>query len=130
MKILKHKHINTLQMIHQYNVFHPRWATSTHKFPVLYYYIGQQNEWIQPATHLVHFLFTLSHFLSYNHIDQFSQCYTTIHNRKLQCLPFIKGIPWENTTGFPKPWAHKLIFVQPEDRLEGTSNLTHGRQGC
>ena len=31
----------------RYNVVHPRWAMSTHKFPVLYYYTIQQNEGIQ-----------------------------------------------------------------------------------
>ena len=24
---------------------------------------------------------------------------------------FIKGIPWENTTGFPTPWAHKSAII-------------------
>ena len=85
---------------------HLRWDTSTQKFPVLNYYTVQQNEWIQPVATSLHFLFTLSQSLSHNHIYCFYNAaiqYTII----LQCLPFIKGIPWENTTGYPKPWAHK-----------------------
>ena len=92
------KHINTLQERHQYNVVHLRWDTSTHKFPVLYYYIVHKNEGRQPTTHRLHFLFTFSQFLSHNHIDHFYNAtiqYTTL----LEFLSFIEGLPWENTMG-------------------------------
>ena len=53
---------------------------------------------------------SLSHSLSltityhfYNAIIQ----YTTI----LQWIPFINGIPWENTMGFSKPWVYKSPII-------------------
>ena len=64
--------LNTLQETHGYNVVHLRWDMSTHKLLVLYYYTIQQNEGIQPTTHLLHFLFTLSQSLSHNRIDRFT----------------------------------------------------------
>ena len=79
-------------------------------FQSFYYYTFQQNEGIQPTINPLHFLFTPSQSLSHNHRDHFYNAtiqYTTL----LQCLPFIKGIPWENTTGFPKPWAHKSPII-------------------
>ena len=74
------------------------------------YYIVQQNEVIQPATHPLYFMFTISQYLSHNHRDLFYNAtiqYTTI----LQIIPFIKGISWKNTTGFPKPWARKSPII-------------------
>ena len=64
--------LNTLQERHIYNVVHPRWATSTQKLPVLYCYTIQQNEGIQIATTPLHFLFTISQYLSHNHKDYFT----------------------------------------------------------
>ena len=90
------KILNTLQERHRYNVVHPRWDMSTLKLPVLYNYTVQQNEGIQPATNMLHFLFSLSQSLSHNYRIDFHNA--TIHYTVvLQFLPFIEGIPWENT---------------------------------
>ena len=77
---------------------------------VLYYYTIQQNEGIQPATTPLHFLFILSQFLSHNHRDQFYNG-TIQYTFALQFLAYIKGIPWENSMAFPKPWAHKSPII-------------------
>ena len=110
--------LNTLLERHKYNVVHPRWATPTQKLPILYYYTIQQNEGIQPTTTLLHFLFTLSqpltqsHRLFYNATIQ----YTTV----LQCFPFIRELPWENTTDHPIPWVCKLLVNKhPKFSFEG-----------
>ena len=84
------KILNTLQERDRYNVVHPIWDTSTHKFSVLYYYTIQQNEGIQPIVTMLHFLFTLSQSLSHNHRDCL-QWYNTIHNHII-ILSFYRGI--------------------------------------
>ena len=68
----------------------------------------QKYEGIQPIATPLHFLFTLSQYLSHNHIDclQYNTIpYTTV----LQCLSFIGEIPWENTTVNPIPWVYKNV---------------------
>ena len=89
---------------------HLRWATSTHKFLFLYYYIVQQNQGIQLEATQLHFLFTLSQSISHNHKDRFYNV-TIQYIDILQCFTFIKGVPWESTTGFPKPWAYKSPII-------------------
>ena len=55
----------------------------------------QKDEGIKPAAKPLHFLFTLSQFLSHNHGDCL-QCYNFLHNC-VTMLSFIGEIPWENT---------------------------------
>ena len=71
----------------------------------------QKDEGIQPATILLHFLFTLSQSLSHNHID-YLQYNTIPYAVVLQCFYFIGEIPWENTTGNPIPWVRKTVGQQ------------------
>ena len=92
--------LNTLQKRHKYNMVHPRWSTSTHKLPVLYYYTIQQNEGIQPATTPLHFLFTLSQSLSCNHKD----CFTV--------LSFYNGITMGKYYGSPNTMGLKIVGQQ------------------
>ena len=89
--------VNTLQERHRYNVVHPRWAMPTWKFSVLYYYTIQENEGIQPATTLLHFL-SHSHGLSHTITDIVYNA-TIPYKAVLQCFPFIGELPWENTMG-------------------------------
>ena len=71
-------HINTLQERHQYNTVHPRRDTSTHKFPILYYYTIPQNEGIQPAANLLCTSSPLSHSLSHTITKIVLHCFNTI----------------------------------------------------
>ena len=90
---------------------------------------SNKNKGIQPASHPLHFLFTLSQSLSYNHRDNFTMLqYNTrlFYNATiqyiavLQCFYFIGELPWENTTGHPIPWAHKLLANKhPKKFLSG-----------
>ena len=64
--------------------------------------------------HTITFSLTQSQRLFYNDTIQ----YTTI----LQCFPFIGELPWENTTGHPIPWDHKLLANKyPKKILSGAS---------
>ena len=66
--------------------------------------------------HTLTFSLTQSHRLFYNATIQ----YIAI----LQCFDFIGELPWENTTGHPIPWVHKLLAKKhPKKFLSGASPL-------
>ena len=87
-------------------------------FQSFYYYTVQQNEGLQPATHPLHFLFTLSQSLSHNHKDQFYnatiqyiavlQCYNTIHSH-ITMLSFYMGITMGKYHGSPNTMGMQTI---------------------
>ena len=79
--------------------------------PLLLYY-PTKNEWIQPTSNLLQFLFTLSQYLSHNHKD----CFTMLqYNTKQNHITMPSFYKW-NTMGkyhgkiswvSQIPWAHK-----------------------
>ena len=96
----------------------PRWATSTHKFPILYYYIIQQNEGIQHTTTPLHFFFTLT--ASLRQSQRFFYDSTIQYTVALECFPSIGKLPWENSMGHPIQWVSKLLpNKHPKNLFQG-----------
>ena len=114
--------LNTIPERHRYNVVHPRWATSTQKLPVLYYYTIQQNKGIQPAATPMHFLFRLSQSLSHNH----KYCFTMLQYNTtcIKMIFFYRELLWENTMGHPIRWVRKVLDNKdPQKHLLRDSTL-------
>ena len=101
---------------------------STQKLSILYYYTIQQNERIQPVAkpttlplHSLTVSLTQSRRMFYNVTIQ----YTTI----LQCFPFIRELPWENNTGHPISWAHKLLDNKHPKKYHSRASPPNPRKG-